>query len=97
LSTRAQKSHRARNARLAWSWRPTLRPSYPPVRIEVLLELERFYFPAVTVSYERSPVLLARGVRRPTHMQMTQIPQRRPILVAHPLGEPRIIQPLISR
>jgi hypothetical protein len=30
-------------------------------------------------------------------MQMTQIPQRRPILITHPLRKPRITQPLIPR
>ena len=50
-----------------------------------------------TVSYELSAFLLSRRVRRSADMQMAQIPQGRPILVADSFGKPRIIQPLIPR
>src|SRR5579863_1723837 len=49
------------------------------------------------VSCELSAFLLLRRIRRSAHMQMAQIPQGAPILVAHPFGKPWIIQSLIPR
>lgn len=67
--------------------------------LEGFVELERFSSALLpsAVSCGLSTFLLARRIRRATHMQMAQIPQRRPVLIAHALGEPRIIQPLIPR
>ena len=41
--------------------------------------------------------LFARRIGRPANVQMTQIPQCCPILVAHSFGKFRVIQPLIPR
>jgi len=99
LSTRVQKSHRA--AMPDWLSSGAAAASQLPAACGWKFFrswngfISRLFLSAV--SRQLSPFLLARRIRRPTHMQMTQIPQRGPILVAHPLGEPWIIQPLISR
>jgi hypothetical protein len=51
----------------------------------------------LAVSCELSASLLARRIGRSANMQVTQVAQRRFILVAHAARELRIIQTLIPR
>src|SRR5580704_1404241 len=53
-----------------------------------------FDFQLSTVNFLPS---LIRRFHRPAHVQVAQIPQRRPIFLAHPARKIRIVQPLVPR
>src|ERR1700722_8159175 len=56
-----------------------------------------FDFRLSTVDCQLPLPLLVRRLHRSAHMQVAQIPQRRPIFLAHPARKIRIVQPLVPR
>src|SRR6476660_6513707 len=59
-----------------------------PSSVKIAVELE---------PPERTPASLVRRVRRSPDMQVAQIPQRRPVVIAHPTRKVRLVQPLVTR